>query len=175
MHESAHGGRGWPWCDIPAPAPPDKHPIASVHRRQNSTLRTARPMEALRQSHLKARLAGARNRNVVHGRCTRQTRDGHVRHGRRHGEPRCLSPLSMPCDGGTPRLGAYSGRWAAMVWNLRALEPRMARGACARVGCLEATLSSMRHSISGDGGAVGRELLRRSASRKQPSACDARC
>jgi hypothetical protein len=62
----------------------------------------------------------------------------------------------MPCDGGEhARLGAYSGRWAAWSGTMRALEPRWL-GALRSYWGLGGAMSSMRHSILGDGGAVRR-------------------
>jgi hypothetical protein len=59
------------------------------------------------------------------------------------------------------------GRWAPTVWNVRAVEPLASAD-------LALTMSSGRHSISGDGGAssAGDQGDRVSSARNQSSVCD---
>jgi hypothetical protein len=66
---------------IPAPTPPDKHPIASVHGRKNSMLHGCTTDGSTETIDSKGRLARTRNRNV-------QMADAPVRQGSGWGQAR---------------------------------------------------------------------------------------
>jgi hypothetical protein len=149
MHESAHGGHG---CRTRL-SQRLLHPISILSpafmggKTRCST--AARPMEALRQSIRRADWPG-------HGIATFKwpmRLSDKVPDGGRHGEPRCEAHAMR--RGEHARLGAYSGRWAAWSGTMRALEPRWLGDPALVLGPWRA-MSSMRHSISGDGGAVRR-------------------